>query len=150
MKHDFKNNFNNSETPNNEDLFYNPKVERKKTINFILITWICLIWFAGLINNSSIEEFLGLEALYYEEYNLFGQIEYLFGYNFLWLIPLIIVVVNIIAIKKSSNKNLTIKNQDSEKDSKKFNDLIKLKELLDKNILTQEEFEKEKEKILNK
>lgn len=53
------------------------------------------------------------------------------------------------AIKDINNLEKPKHNKKSNMD-KKYNDLNKIKELLDKEIITQEEFEKEKKKILNK
>lgn len=51
--------------------------------------------------------------------------------------------------KKSSNKKSTSNNVPSDMD-KKYSDLNKLKKLLDNDVITKEEFEREKKKVLNK
>ena len=53
-------------------------------------------------------------------------------------------------VKKESKKMIDEVETNNTDVDKKYNDLIKLKKLLDENIITKEEFEKEKKKILNK
>lgn len=54
-------------------------------------------------------------------------------------------------IKERLNHALTFsENQEAKKERNNYDELFKLKKLLDDNIISQEEFESEKEKILNK
>ena len=52
--------------------------------------------------------------------------------------------------KKKSNKKKQTNNKIESDMDQKYSDLNKLKKLLDKDIITKEEFEEEKKKILNK
>ena len=52
--------------------------------------------------------------------------------------------------KKKTNRKISNTKKETSDMDKKYDDLNKLKKLLDKKIITKEEFEKEKKKILNK
>lgn len=76
------------------------KNQKKKKINILLLIWILVILFARFINSEDISDMFGI--YYFSNYGFnYGSIASFIGYNFLWLLPLIILIINfILKIKK--------------------------------------------------
>lgn len=66
----------------------------------------------------------------------------------LFLFIIIIVVIAVVITVKNNKKNNTSKKIDSQTSNVNIEDLAKLKQLLDKGIISQEEFDNKKKQML--
>jgi len=67
----------------------------------------------------------------------------------LFIPPLLAIVFGILGVAIKEEPNKTQESSSSRQQSSKYQNLITIKELLDSGIITQEEFEEQKKKILD-
>lgn len=119
---------------------------KKKIVKTCLIyTLVFYVIYNGLIGISIADEW-GVSPIAAFFGNILGGND-LYPMDLIGKITIILLIIEIILlIKYSSNKEITKK----EKNENSFDNLERLKDLLDKKIITEEEFENKKKEILKK